>query len=291
MVDFEWDSEQIPGYKLGLHILQILFAFTAWCLEIAVFRADDSKVNGRNGWTFAVCFLTIPAWIYLIMAPRWPRTRRLAEPHAMVTVDALFTVLWLSAFATQAAYNSKDECGKGCSLSKAIVAMGVFVTLFFAGTTFLSVATLRYYDFNGTLPGYEHMGVKNQNIDPDKAAFSTAPHDDDAYAPVGMHDHDHEPEFNATPYGGAGSSYGGGGSAYSNAPHDPHDPDAYNMRPVGGGSPAHENPFDDSTAYQGAGGRLPSGSSSHVYAPPAAHDDYDDDRPAQFPAADYGRIH
>ena len=54
MVDFEWDSEQIPGYKLGLHILQILFAFTAWCLEIAVFRADDSKVNGRNGWTFAV---------------------------------------------------------------------------------------------------------------------------------------------------------------------------------------------------------------------------------------------
>ena len=46
----------------------------------------------------------------------------------MVTVDALFTVLWLSAFATQAAYNSKDECGKGCSLSKAIVAMGVFVT-------------------------------------------------------------------------------------------------------------------------------------------------------------------
>lgn len=153
------------------------------------------------------------------------------------------------------------------------------------------MATLRYYDFNGTLPGYEHMGVKNQNIDPDKAAFSTAPHDDDAYAPVGMHDHDNEPEFNATPYGGAGSSYGGGGSAYSNAPHDPHDPDAYNMRPVGGGSPAHENPFDDSTAYQGAGGRLPSGSSSHVYAPPAAHDDYDDDRPAQFPAADYGRIH
>jgi hypothetical protein len=52
--DLEWDAEMIPGIKLGLHILQILFGFTCFCLEIVVFRAKDSRVNGQNGWAFAV---------------------------------------------------------------------------------------------------------------------------------------------------------------------------------------------------------------------------------------------
>lgn len=69
----------------------------------------------------------MPAWIYLAMAPRFPRTRKIAEPRAMLAVDAVFTVIWLSAFATQAAYNSSDLCGSACGISKAIVALGVFV--------------------------------------------------------------------------------------------------------------------------------------------------------------------
>ena len=72
-------------------------------------------------------FLSLPAWIYLIMAPRFPRTRKLAQPHAMAAVDGIFVIIWLSAFSTQAAYNSANLCGTACSLSKAIVAMGVFV--------------------------------------------------------------------------------------------------------------------------------------------------------------------
>jgi hypothetical protein len=60
------------------------------------------------------------------MAPRWERTQRLAEPHAMAVVDAVFAVLWLSAFASQAAYNTANSCGDGCSVSKAIVGIAFF---------------------------------------------------------------------------------------------------------------------------------------------------------------------
>jgi len=45
----------------------------------------------------------------------------------MLVVDVLFTIIWLSAFATQAAYNSADLCGTACNISKAVVAMAVFV--------------------------------------------------------------------------------------------------------------------------------------------------------------------
>lgn len=62
------------------------------------------------------------------MTPRFQRTRRLAQPTAMLVVDALFAVVWLSAFATQAAFNSTGECASACNLSKAIVGLGVLNT-------------------------------------------------------------------------------------------------------------------------------------------------------------------
>ena len=62
------------------------------------------------------------------MTPRWERTRHLAHPVAMLAVDAVFVVVWLSAFASQAAYNSDDKCGKACGQSKAIVGLGVVAT-------------------------------------------------------------------------------------------------------------------------------------------------------------------
>lgn len=46
----------------------------------------------------------------------------------MLAVDLFTTILWLSAFATQADYNTQDLCGKVCHLSKAIVGLGVFIT-------------------------------------------------------------------------------------------------------------------------------------------------------------------
>lgn len=80
------------------------------------------------------CFLSVPAWIYLCMAPRYSRTRKFANIYAMATVDGVFTVLWMSAWAAQAAYNTANLCGGACGESKAIVAMGFFVLCVFSRT-------------------------------------------------------------------------------------------------------------------------------------------------------------
>jgi hypothetical protein len=42
-------------------------------------------------------------------------------------VDAIFTIMWLSAFAAVASFNSSGKCGDGCKLSEATVGLGVFV--------------------------------------------------------------------------------------------------------------------------------------------------------------------
>lgn len=52
--NFDFDPEYVPGVKLGLHIFQFILSFAIWALEIAVFRADNAKIVGNNGWTFGV---------------------------------------------------------------------------------------------------------------------------------------------------------------------------------------------------------------------------------------------
>ncbi|KAF9881209.1 chaperone-binding protein [Colletotrichum karsti] len=300
--NMDFDPEHVPGVKLGLHIFQFILSFVIWALEIAVFRADNAKIVGNNGWTFGVCFLSIPAWIYLIMAPRWPRTRKLANPYAMVAVDGVFTIFWLSAFASQAAYNTANQCGDGCTLSKVIVGLGVFVTVLFGVTTFVSLYTLKHYQFHGSLPGYDKQKIAGDNIDPDKAAFSMAPHDEEAYAPVNMDDHNDEHTFgngNASNVGsysdryGNNSAYGGASTAYGQ---EDDDPNRY------GSLPSRQNAamFDSETEYhsQRPTSTAPvadpySAPVADPYSAPAvqpyAAPAYDDDRPAQFPAGNYDR--
>ncbi|RYP27180.1 hypothetical protein DL767_007773 [Monosporascus sp. MG133] len=293
---FELAPDLVPKVKLGIHLVHSVIAFVIFVLEIVLFRAQDSVINGNNGWTFAMCFITIPAVIYLTMAPRWERTRRLANPHAMTVIDCIWAILWLSAFATQVSYNKRGSCGQACSVSKAIAALAFFQTLFWLLSTGVSYYTLRYTNNNGFLPGYENLGNNHQNIDPDKAAFSTsmAPHDEEAYAPVSMedrHDNFQSSPYNADSYG-AGSSSGGmfdTDTAYKPQSHSP---------------PPQDNPFDsgyrvnnltplnDAPIYDAYGDPYagPSSSSygSQIYAPPAA-DDYDSTRPVQFPPANYDR--
>jgi hypothetical protein len=138
---------------------------------------------------------------------------------------------------------------------------------------------------NGRLPGYDkaRLGGTSQNIDPDKAAFSMAPHDDDAYAPVNMNDHDHRDE--ETGYGGGYGvpSNGYGSDPYQSSQHQDNPFDDHNHSY---GRPQQTSPFDDHAAadyrpHSGQGGGRP-------YAPPSA-EDYVDDRPAQFPAGNYDR--
>ena len=161
-------------------------------------------------------------------------------------------------------------------------------------TTFFSIWTLKYYQWNNRLPGYDRAQLNNQNIDPDKAAFSMAPHDEEAYAPVNVndHDHDHDDHLDGSHYGGAGASVVGGGGARSDYS-DPYG--AGTASHVGGASTVssyHDNPFRQqeanpfdsheteysSASMSAAGGR---------YAAPTATDGFED---ARFPHADYDRI-
>lgn len=280
------NPDNVPNIKLGLHVAQVVLGLTIFILEVVLFRADGSKINGNNGWPFGLCFLSIPAWIYLALAPRYERTRRAANPNVMLVVDSVFTIFWLSAFASQAAYNTANSCGKACSVSKAIVGIAFFETFAWILSTLISTYTLRYYQQNGDLPGYEKMDSR-QNIDPDKAAFSMAPHDEEAYAPINMddqhddiHDDDHHQPYDSGSFGSrpiyeAETSYQPHHTS-SPAPHE--NPFDNSYRTHGSTSP-HPDPFSNAYATQ---------SGPKIYAPPAA-EDYDDGRPVQFPSGNYDR--
>lgn len=156
-------------------------------------------------------------------------------------------------------------------------------SLFFCVTTVLSIYTVQYFKWHNRLPGYDKLALGGQNIDPDKAAFSTAPHDEDAYAPVHMDDHDNDatrpghsdysdpygaPSHVSDPYTGA-AGVSGSQVSYS-----------------GGQNPfQQQNPFDDDTEY-----RRPSPAAGGRYNPPTAQDEEDDARPVAFPTANYDRI-
>ncbi len=171
------------------------------------------------------------------------------------------------------------------------------ISVFWLLSTFVSWYTLRYSNNNGFLPGYESLGNNQQNIDPDKAAFSTsmAPHDEEAYAPVNM-DEQHD-DFQSSPYNAA-DAYGGAGG--SPAPGGLFNNDT-SYKPQTQTPPPQDNPFDsgyrvnnltplnDPYADASYGGQSGSGSyGPKVYAPPAA-DDYDASGPAHFPQANYDR--
>ncbi|KAI9049349.1 hypothetical protein LZ554_007193 [Drepanopeziza brunnea f. sp. 'monogermtubi'] len=178
----EFDAHSLPKLKMIVHIVQMAFIAVSGIVEIVVFSKAD-QIDGRPGYYFTLCFLTIPAVIYLTMTPRFPRTRKLANPYAMACVDALFCISWLAAFASQASYNSSGKCKGACGGSKAVVGLGVFIWLFWVATTFMSLYGVVYYKREGYLPGATRAPFNAQTIDPDKESFSTAPHDDE-YAPV-----------------------------------------------------------------------------------------------------------
>lgn len=65
--EFEWDPENVPGLKLGLHIAQIVFAFIAFALEISVYKDPFSLIVGNNGWAFAVvCPIPLLKIVYCV---------------------------------------------------------------------------------------------------------------------------------------------------------------------------------------------------------------------------------
>lgn len=170
-----------------------------------------SKIDGRPGWYFGLCFLSIPAIIFLTMTPRFPRTRKFANPYALATVDFVWAFFWLAAFAAQASYNSSGKCSGACGASKAIVGFGVFIWIFWVITTIISLFGVMYWKREGYLPGASRAPYNAQAIDPDKEAFSTTPHDDEYAAVHNTDDHD-LPEYGAGPSGSYGSRNDGASS-------------------------------------------------------------------------------
>ncbi len=88
---------------------------------------NSTKENADDGGL--QCFLTVPAIIYLTMTPRFPRTRKFANPYVLVAVDLVFCIIWLSAFAAVANWNGTDKCKNACGVAKGVVALGVIIWL------------------------------------------------------------------------------------------------------------------------------------------------------------------
>ncbi|KAF2490604.1 hypothetical protein BU16DRAFT_518034 [Lophium mytilinum] len=163
----------IQKCKVVAHIFQILLIFIAACITISVLTKDGTN-GGATDWYFALCFLTIPALVYLVMVPMWSRAARFANAYAFVAVDALYTIFWFSAFIAIALYNSRgirqgakdkklDQNDGNCTtfaygneakckLSRATFGFGVVIWLLFVITTAISAYYVVKFRKDGVMP-------------------------------------------------------------------------------------------------------------------------------------------
>ncbi|KAI9661568.1 MAG: hypothetical protein M1821_008806 [Bathelium mastoideum] len=131
--------------KAFVHIAQVLLIFIAGCLSVVILTKNGST-DGRIGWFFGLCFLTIPAVVYQIMVPMWSRAWRFANDYAYAAIDVLFAILWFSAFVAVASWvsagkslGSKDQkkpascdvfafgSASKCTTGEADIAFGVLI--------------------------------------------------------------------------------------------------------------------------------------------------------------------
>ncbi|KAK4938028.1 hypothetical protein LTR10_021435 [Elasticomyces elasticus] len=164
---------QIKNY---IHIGQAAILFLAWVLTIALLTRKGTT-DGRVGWYFGLCFLTIPILIYLVMVPMWSRARRFANVYAFASIDCLAVILWLSAWASVASYVSAGK-GKGtgtgsgcdnfkygsqgrCELGETIIVFGVFEMLLFIATALISLRAVMTFKRTGMMPAEQIAGGKH----------------------------------------------------------------------------------------------------------------------------------
>lgn len=146
---------------------------------------------------------------------------------------------------------------------------------------------MTYYNFHGSLPGYSNRKIRSgsNEIDPDKEAFSMAPHGDEAYERVHMDDHDHDGNNNGAAAGSYGSRYGSNPNPYSGGHYDEEDPNRYGALPPRSNAGAFS---DSETEYRPGPSAVsppPVAPSPMPYRPHVV-----DDAPAQFPHAPYDRV-
>ncbi|KAF2112210.1 hypothetical protein BDV96DRAFT_498676 [Lophiotrema nucula] len=176
----------IQKVKVVAHGFQALFIFIAACITISVFTKGTT--GGASKFFFALCFLSIPALIYLVMVPMWSRASRFANAYAFLGLDALYTILWFAAFISVAMWNTKsirngekekkiDE-GDGncttfapgpesmCKLSRATVGFGIKLLLMTKYSLFFGItaAISGYYLFKFRKEGVMPYESKQANL-------------------------------------------------------------------------------------------------------------------------------
>ncbi|KAF2798377.1 hypothetical protein K505DRAFT_267742 [Melanomma pulvis-pyrius CBS 109.77] len=206
----------IQKCKVVAHVFQILLIFVAGCLTLAVLT-KGGDIGGATKYYIALCFLTGPGIIYLVMVPAWRRTRRFANAYAFLALDALYTLLWFAAFIAVAMWNSNGISGGAvdagasekdgncttfrfgseskCKLSRATVGFGVVVFIFFGVTTAISSYYMVKFRKDGVLP-YE-----SDKINPHHASGDNAAAKDNAWS-TEIETHESDDEDRHTEHGG-----------------------------------------------------------------------------------------
>ncbi|KAJ5378677.1 hypothetical protein N7509_011796 [Penicillium cosmopolitanum] len=188
-----------------LHFTQALIIFVAWAMTIAIWTKGDG-IDGRTVWYWILCWISIPALIYLAAVPMWPRARRFGNVYAFATVDGLYALFWFSAWVCLASYvaqgksigkssdsssdqdknkrasTSKKGCdnwaygsSSKCTVSTATTIIGVVIFILFGITAWMSLRNVMHFRRTGTLPD----AVSDPTFAAQsKAAFSNnPPHD------------------------------------------------------------------------------------------------------------------
>ncbi|KAH0291484.1 hypothetical protein M436DRAFT_39984 [Aureobasidium namibiae CBS 147.97] len=152
---------QNPLHKLKIvvHLLQAIITFITGCMTLAILT-EKGNHDSRVQWCFALCFLTMPALMYQCIVPCWTRLWRLANPYIFFTIDSVFIVFWLSAFASSCAWTAKGmqkgaadkklsanaaSCStfafgstSTCNLAKATTGLGVALCILFSAAAIIS---------------------------------------------------------------------------------------------------------------------------------------------------------
>ncbi|MCJ1355243.1 MAG: hypothetical protein MMC33_005234 [Icmadophila ericetorum] len=169
--------------KTALYSVAAICVFLGWALTIAVFT-QGGQVGGATKYYFFMTWISIPAFVYGAATPLFPRTQNFANPYWFAIVDVLYTILWLAAFASVAAWTKagiKDST-KGCvsfmygdetkcHLSQATVGFGVVIWLLFAALSGISVYTLLYYRRTGDMPNTKSL-IGKPTLQGDSMSFN-----------------------------------------------------------------------------------------------------------------------
>ncbi|KAK6002480.1 hypothetical protein QM012_001230 [Aureobasidium pullulans] len=168
----------------------------------------------------------MPALMYQCIVPCWTRLWRLANPYVFFTIDSIFTIFWISAFASMCAWtatgiqqgavekklNASDaSCSafafgstSACNLAKATTGLGVSLCILFLAAAIISgTDALKFWKSGNVRAQPEIYGqATSRASSPDgKDEWSLSTDDlhgaKGTYAPDAYHGwaQDHEPAF------------------------------------------------------------------------------------------------